>query len=89
MMMDESERTWQIAGSVTLEKKPRVTIKDKEAFSELRREIEAIKNDVSKLHLMLWHTGYKGDYHSLTLDEARQRLAQIRKNIDDILNLYL
>jgi hypothetical protein len=88
-MTDETERTKQIAGSISLEKKPRVSKKDKEAILELKREIEAIKNDISKLHLMLWHTGYKGDYHSLTLDEARERLSQIRKNIDDILNMHL
>lgn len=87
--MDEAERTRQILSSVNLEKKARVTKKDKEAILELKREVEAIKNEISKLHLMLWHTEYKSDYHSLSLDEAMERLRQIRKNIDDILDLHL
>jgi hypothetical protein len=87
--MDETDRIERILQSVDLEKKTRVTKKEKEAFLELKREIEAVRNDISKLHLMLWHTGYKGDYHSLSLEEAMERLRQIRKNIDDILETHL
>lgn len=86
--MNETERIEQIVSCIDLEKKARATKKEKQAFSELKCDIESIKNDISKLHLMLWHTGYKGDYHSLSLSEAKERLKQIRKNIDDILDLY-
>jgi predicted transcriptional regulator len=84
--MEEKERIELIVSGVDLEKKARVTKKEKEAFSELKSEIETIKNEINKLHLMLWHTGYKGDYHSLTLDDAMERLRQIKRSIDDILD---
>jgi predicted nucleic acid-binding Zn-ribbon protein len=87
--MDETHRIEEIVKSVNLERKTRVTKNQKQAYSELKSDIESIKDEIGKLHLMLWHTGYKGDYHSLSLDEAMERLKQIRQNIDDIISTHL
>ncbi len=85
--MDEvKERIAKIVGGVNLEKKARATKKEKETFASLKDEMGAIKKDIDKLSLRLWHACYKNDYHSLSAGEARELLGQVRDKIDVILN---
>lgn len=85
--MDETRK--QIANMIEnmgFERKPRATKKEKEDYAALKDSVAVIKSDIDKLSLRLWHACYKNDYHSLSIDEAKQELQRIRESIDGITN---
>lgn len=67
------------------ERKKKTDKKTKAMYQELQNKLGNTINDLNKLHLRLWHTDYKSDYHSLSLVETERILKQIREDIDTIL----
>ena len=84
-MKEKGELIEDIIKGMHLGRKTRVTKKQKEAFLELRDDVGAVNNKLNKLHLRLWHAGYKGDYHSLAVGEVSRILEEARLDIDSIL----
>lgn len=69
-------------------RKARTTKKEKEVFSDLSDSVGSIKKALDNLNLQLWHCVYKGDYHSLSLAEARTKLQFISEEIAKTLLLF-
>lgn len=84
-MDDVKERIAQILSGVSLDRKTRATKEEKEAFLKLSGQVDGLRKDIDKLNLRLWHACYKNDYHSLSLDAAREELINIKAKIDDVL----
>lgn len=80
----ESEKVAQILGALDFEKKRPVTAAQKKAFAELERSVDEARQRLNKLHLRLWHATGSRDYHSLSLDDARETLRGISRQIDAI-----
>lgn len=85
--MDEiKKRIADMTGGMDFERKPRATKKDKEDYSELKDSVAGIKRDIDKISLRLWHACSKGDYRSLSIEEAKMELLRITESIDEITN---
>jgi hypothetical protein len=76
------ERIAEIVGNMDFVNKTRITKKGKKAYVELADEVSGIKKKLDKLNIRLWHSGYKGDYHSLSLTEAETMLREIAEDIE-------
>lgn len=87
MIMDEiKKRIADMTSGLDFERKSRATKKEKEDYAELKDSVTGIKRDIDKLSLRLWHACSKGDYHSLSIDEAKQALQQVKNTIEDIIS---
>lgn len=67
------------------ERRKGVTKQTKSIVAQLKTDLEYPIAELNKLHLRLWHSFDKSDYHSLTLDEAKGLLKKIREDIDRII----
>lgn len=85
--MDEiRKRIVDMTRGMDFERKPRATKKEKEDYAELKDLVAGIKRDIDKLSLRLWHACSKGDYRSLSIDEAKRGLQQVKIIIEDIIS---
>ncbi len=83
-MDDVREQIADMIRGMDLEKKPRAAKKEKEEYAALENRVAGIKRDIDKLSLRLWHACQKGDYRSLTIDQAKQELQRIGHTIESI-----
>lgn len=70
---------------IRFERRKNVTKKTKSMVAQLKTDLEYPIAELNKLHLRLWHSLDKSDYHSLTLDEAKGLLENIRNDIERII----
>ncbi len=78
------EKVLEILAPLDFDKKRPVTAAQKKAYAELQRAVDDIRQRLDQLHLRLWHAAENRDYHSLPLEEAREKLADIARQIDAI-----
>ncbi len=79
-----NEKVFEILNTLDFEKKRPVTAAEKKAYTELHSSVDDIRQRLNQLHLRLWHAVNSRDYHSLPLDEAREALADIARQIDAV-----
>lgn len=85
-MEDTRKLIAEMTSGLDFERKPRVTKQEKEQYAALKGAVACVKKDIDKLNLRLWHACYKGDYRSLSMEQAKQELKRIRENIEEIEN---
>ena len=78
------EKVLEILNTLDFDKKSPVTAAEKKAYTELHSSVDDIRQRLNQLHLRLWHAVNSRDYHSFTLDDAREALADIARQIDAI-----
>lgn len=85
-MNDTDKVISDIIKDMRFERRNNVTKQAKAVVSQLKSDLEGPIADLNKLHLRLWHSIEKSDYHSLPLKEAKDLLVQIREEIDRIIS---
>jgi hypothetical protein len=78
------ETVLEILEPLDFDKKRPVTSAQKKAYMELQQSVDDARQRLNKLHLRLWHAVNSRDYHSLSLEEARETLESIARHIDAI-----
>lgn len=79
-----NEKVQEILEPLEFDKKRPVTAAQKKAYAELAWAVDDIRQRLNQLHLRLWHAVNSRDYHALPLEEAREKLADIARQIDAI-----
>ncbi len=84
--MDEiRKQITDMTAGMDFERKPRASKQEKEDYAALENMAAVIKKDIDKLCLRLWHACNKGDYRSLSIDEAKKELLRIKETIDGLI----
>jgi len=71
-----------ILSAMQFERRTPVSRQKKAQYAAMEAGVSDVIKELNKLHLRLWHAVSQRDYHSLSLDEARQALGEIRNRID-------
>lgn len=82
--MTNKDKIANLLADMRFERRPPVTKQKKARYAVLEAETNDVMNEVRRLHLRLWHAVSRHDYHSLSLDEARQALDDIRRQLDSL-----
>jgi len=73
-----------LAGMQFERKSPASKLKKAE-YAALEAQVAGILKELKKLHLRLWFSISRRDYHSLSLEEAYRTLDEIRRQMDNLL----
>ena len=85
-MTNEKQMIADMIKNMCFERKKPAGKHIKAEFAAMESAIGTITDELNKLHLRLWHAVNKGDYRSLSLEEATAQLEEIQQRIEDILN---
>ena len=86
MTMNETEKKIaDIVSGIDLERKKPVLPEEKQQTAELLDELTAAKRQLDKLHLKLWYAVEKKDYHSLSLEQAKQELRSLLDALEKLI----
>jgi hypothetical protein len=80
----ENQKIEEILSTLNFDRKRPATAAQKAAYERLQKDVNNIRLRLNKLHLQLWHAVNHHDYHSLSLEEARQTLDNIAGYIEAI-----
>ncbi len=80
----ENNKVTEIIESLDFDKKRAAAGTQKKAYLELQQSVEDVRQRLNQLHLRLSHAVNTRDYHSLPLEEAREKLADIARQINAI-----
>lgn len=86
--MDNSkEKITDILSGMQFERRPPVSRQKKAQYAALEAGVGEALKELNRLHLRLWHAVSKRDYHSLSLDEARQTLCEVERQLNILVSL--
>ncbi len=80
----ENQKIHEILSTLSFNRKRPATAAQKDAYARLQKDVNDVRLGLNKLHLQLWYAVSRHDYHSLSLEEARQTLGDIAKHIEAI-----
>lgn|GEM_PF-1929952 len=83
-MTMENQKIDEILSTLNFDRKRPVTAAQKAAYAKLQKDVDAVRLRLNQLHLQLWHAVNHHDYHSLSLEDARDTLSDIAKHIQAI-----
>ena len=82
MMDNTREQITDILSDMQFERRPAVSRQKKTQYAALETGVADALKGLNKLHLRLWHAVSQRDYHSLSLDETRKMLDEVRCRLD-------
>ncbi len=82
MTDNTKDRIADMLSDMPFERRTPVSRQKKAQYAATEAGVADALKDLNKLHLRLWHAVSQRDYHSLSLDEARQALEVIRDRIN-------
>lgn len=80
----ENEKVAQILSALDFDRKRPVTSAQKKSYAQLLQSVDDVRQRLNKLHLRLWHASSRRDYHSLSLEDTREMLGDIARQIEAI-----
>jgi hypothetical protein len=80
-MDDQDKRIEDILAGMQFERRLPPSKQIKAEYAALEADVGGILRDLSRLHLRLWHAVFQRDYHSLSPQEARLALEDIRERL--------
>lgn len=80
----EHQKIDELLSTLDFDRKRPASALQKEAYAKLQKDVDEARLRLNKLHLQLWHAVSHHDYHSLSLDEAREALGDIARQIEAI-----
>jgi chromosome segregation ATPase len=84
-MANTKEKIASMLAEMQFDRRPPVPKQKKAQFAALEADVGALLKDLNKLHLRLSHATSQRDYHSLSLEEARQTLEKAHSQLSDLL----
>ena len=84
MTDNTKDRITDMLSEMQFERRAPVSRQKKAQYAATEAGIADALKDLNRLHLRLWHAVSERDYHSLSLEEAKQTLVEIRNRIDAI-----
>lgn len=82
MMDNTREQIANMLSDMQFERRPAVSRQKKAQYAATEAGVADVLKELNRLHLRLWHTVSQRDYHSLSMDEARQALDEVRYRLD-------
>jgi uncharacterized membrane protein YgaE (UPF0421/DUF939 family) len=70
-----------ILSQMQFERRSPVSKQTKAQFAAMEAGLSDALKELSKLRLRVWHAVSQRDYHSLSLDEAKQKLDEVQRQI--------
>ncbi len=83
-MTMEDQKIEVMLSNLNFDRKRPPSAAQKHAFAKLQKDVDETRLQLNKLHLQLWHAVSHHDYHSLSLEEARDTLDDITRQIEAI-----
>lgn len=83
----ENQKIEDMLNTLNFDRKRPSSAAQKHAFAKLQKDVDEARLRLNKLHLQLWHAVSHHDYHSLSLEEARDTLDDIARQIEAIANM--
>ena len=83
-MTMEDQKIEDMLSNLNFDRKRPASAAQKHAFAKLQKDVDETRLQLNKLHLQLWHAVSHHDYHSLSLEEARDTLDDIARQIEAI-----
>ncbi len=80
----EDQKIEVMLSNLNFDRKRPASAAQKHAFAKLQKDVDETRLQLNKLHLQLWHAVSHHDYHSLSLEEARDTLDDITRQIEAI-----
>ncbi len=82
MMENTREQIADMLSDMQFERRPAVSRQKKAHYAAMEAGVAEVLKELNRLHLRLWHAASQRDYHSLSLDEARTMLDEVRCRLD-------
>lgn len=80
----ENQKIEHVLSTLNFDRKRPATAAQKAAYAALQKDVDDVRQRLNKLHLQLWHAVNHHDYHSLSLEDARQTLGDIARFVEAI-----
>jgi predicted nucleic acid-binding Zn-ribbon protein len=80
----ENQRINDILNTLNFDRKRPATAAQKAAYERLQKDVDDARQRLNKLHIQLWHAVDRHDYHSLSLEDARETLGDIAEYLEAI-----
>lgn len=83
-MDDQKERIADMLSGMQFERRLPPSKQTKAEYAALEAGVADVLKDLNRLHLRLWHTVYRREYHSLSLEEAHLELQSIQARLNSL-----
>ena len=87
MTDNTKDRIADMLSDMPFERRTPVSRQKKAQYAATEAGVADALKDLNKLHLRLWHAVSQRDYHSLSLDEARQTLCELERQLNILVRL--